>query len=62
MFLVAFGVSTFAAQFEHLGLSRLACLFIALVLAVLIALPSFRLTRRGAEFLFRKCDEGPTQP
>jgi hypothetical protein len=61
MFLVAFGISILAAQFEHFGLSRLTCLFIALVLAVLIALPSFHLTRRVAEFLFRKCDERPTQ-
>jgi hypothetical protein len=49
MFSIAFGVAGLSRELEHFHISKLGCLAIALVLAGLIAFPSFRATRWAAE-------------
>jgi hypothetical protein len=51
MFSIAFVVTGLARELEHFQVSKLGCLAIALVVAGLLAFPSFRATRWAAESL-----------
>jgi hypothetical protein len=51
MFSTASGVAVLSRELEHFQVSKLGCLAIALLVAGLIAIPSFRATRWAAESL-----------